>query len=339
MNKLTGNAISLNLDKEKLAKILIVSALVFLIADTLYMNIAGIAYGNKELCILYKILPRWAFFIYEYFIELLIIVLLGLFGGVLIEQYSYKIKRFFPSNQVLAFFYASILPICSCGVIPVVESMKKRVSIKTIVTFILAAPLLNPYIVFMSISVLGIKYAILRIIAAFILAVSSGIIVEFVVKLFQLEIPGIYENCSTGCETNRKNPYLKTMVYLKKLLPYIMIAALLTFIFEYIQPQKYLETLSFSNESFAVVLMMLIGIPIYVCNGADVLFLKPLLTYTDLSITGALTFSLTSSAICISSIVILVKFFGKRITIALIFALIATILIGAFLLSFMINIF
>lgn len=321
------NKLKWNFDKELFARIIVLSTIAVMIIDMIYMNFAGIHFGNKEKCVLYNFLPKWAFFIYEHFIELFMVIILGIFGGVLIEQHTQKAKRFFPKNQLLAFLYASFLPICSCGVIPVVESMKQRVSLKTLVTFIIAAPLLNPYIIFMSASVLGLKYAIWRILASFLLSISCGVMVEIFAKIFKLKINGIYDNCTTSCSASSNSPFQKTMIYLKRLTPYILVAGGLTILFEYIHPQKYLETLSFSNEPQASALMMLVGIPIYVCNGADVLFLKPLLEFTDLSLAAAMSFSLTSSAICISSIVMLIKFFGKRITTLILLSTISSIII------------
>lgn len=320
-------------DKAWWSKVVIISAIVIMIAHTLYMNIAGISFGQKELCVLYQNVPRWLFCFYEYFIELCVIVLIGIFGGVLIEQYSKKAKRFFPKNQWLAFLYASFLPVCSCGVIPIVESMKKVVKLRTLITFIISAPLLNPYIIFMSITVLGLEYAILRIVSAFVLAISSGFMVEYLAKVFNFEIPGVYDNCQTTCSPMTPNVYLKTMGYMRKLLPYILLAGALSFTLEFIHPQQYLESLSFSNNVFSNALMLVVGIPVYVCNGADVLFLKPLLQFTDLSMGAAMTFSLASSAICISSIVMLVKFFGKKVTLAIIASITIIIIIESSLIT------
>ncbi len=314
-------------DKEFIARFVVYSTIFLMVADTIYMNIMGIGYGHKEECVIYSFLPEWAFFIYEHIIELFMVVLIGIFGGVLIEQYTKKVKRFFPKNQLLAFVYASFLPVCSCGVIPVVESMKERVSMKTLVTFIIAAPLLNPYIVFMSFTVLGTEYAIMRIVASLFLAIVSGIIVEVIANQFHFKISGVYDNCKTGCEVKVLSPFRKTMVYMKRLLPYILIAGALTVLFEIFHPQRYLESFSFAQEPFATAIMMLVGVPIYVCNGADVLFLKPLLDYTDLSMASAMSFSLASSAVCISSIIMLFKFFGKKITFLILASMIVNIIL------------
>lgn len=299
----------------KTARIIIWLVVAYTVIHNVYANINGIHQMNREsLCILYKSVPRWLFLIYEHFIELTIVVLIGVFAGVLVENYIKKIKRFFPKNQVLAFIYGSILPICSCGAIPLIEVMKQRVSLKVIITFLIAAPLLNPYIIILSLSVMGVKYSIIRIVSAFVLAILSGIIVEWITKRFcKVEI-GKFENCSTECSAFSNDLFVKTLLMVKKLLPYILIGGVISFSIELFNPKQYLAMFNFSNEWITMPFMLIIGIPLYVCNGADIFILKPLLEYTDLSLGASMVFSLTSSAVCISSIVMLSKFLGKRIT-------------------------
>ncbi|MBK8806005.1 MAG: hypothetical protein IPO21_04890 [Bacteroidales bacterium] len=109
------------LKNPKTARIIIWLIVAFAVIHNVYANINGIHQMNREsLCILYTSVPRWLFLIYEHFIELSIVVLIGVFAGVLVENYIKKLKRFFPKNQVLAFIYGSILPICSCGAIPLI---------------------------------------------------------------------------------------------------------------------------------------------------------------------------------------------------------------------------
>lgn len=301
------------------SKIIVICAIMITVVDMIYMNLMGIGALNHEACIIYESMPKWLFYLYENVFELLVVVLLGVFAGVIMEQYFHKIKRFYPKNQLLAFAYASILPVCSCGVVPLVESMKNRTSLKVITTFIVAAPLLNPYIIFVSFTVLGLKYAVLRIIFSCFLAIASGSILEFISSRFNSLNWGEYKACVNDCKVVAdRDPFVKAVKITKQLVPYILIAGLISFTFSIWNPRQYLEGLSFSHEPWATLIMTVIGIPIYVCNGTDVLFLKPLLQYTDLTMGSAMAFSLTSSAVCTSSIVMLVKFIGRNLTIALV---------------------
>lgn len=316
--------------KQKSARAILFTIFGVTILHTLYMNMMGFNSLSHDACMVYKNVPRWFFYFYENILELFIVVILGVFAGVIMEQYFHKIKRFYPKNQVLAFLYASILPVCSCGVIPLIDSMKRKTSIKVIVTFVLAAPLLNPYIIFVSFSVLGLKYTVLRIISSFILSISVGYIVEFFAKRFGIQELGSYESCATSCDTVvDRDPFVKTINLTKKLWVYILIAALLSFAFQFINPKTFLESLPFYKEPYTMIIMTIIGIPMYVCNGADVLIIKPLLAYTDLSLGSGLAFSLTASVLCIASITMLVKFLGKKLTAVLVVSVfLITLLLG-----------
>ena len=314
-------------DKKNTARIIILLALALTVIDSVYMSINGINQQNQELCILYSSMPRWLFLCYEYFVEFAIVVLLGVFAGVLIEQYFRKVKRFFPGSQIRAFVYGSILPVCSCGVIPIVETMKERVKLRVIITFVIAAPLLNPYIIFLSFSVLGLKYGILRILSSFVLAIGSGWLTELMVSKNAVQQLGRLDSCAENCTVYGNDPFVKTLQMMRKLLPYIFWGGLFSFMLAYLQPKAFLQTLNFPNEWLSMLVMTLIGVPMYVCNGADVLLLKPLLAYTDLTQGAAMIFSLTSSAVCISSIAMLFKFMGKKITLVLLLNLVILSLI------------
>src|SRR5665647_2806469 len=121
--------------EQRNARLFIFSVIILVVAHTIYMNIMGFNTLSHDACIVYKNVPRWFFQLYESFLELFVVVILGILAGVLMEKYFFKIKRFYPKNQLLAFVYGSILPVCSCGVVPLVESMQRKTSLKVIITF------------------------------------------------------------------------------------------------------------------------------------------------------------------------------------------------------------
>jgi uncharacterized protein len=326
---------ALKTEKEKrFARFLMFSIFFIVIVHTMYMNIMGFNSLSHDACAVYKNVPRWFFYLYENILELFVVVILGIFAGVLTEKYFFKIKRFYPKNQLLAFLYGAILPICSCGAVPLIESMQRKTSIKVIITFIIATPLLNPYIILVSYTVLGLKFTILRIVYSFFTAIITGFVVEFAAKTFKQNDLGNFKACVTDCDpVLDRDPFVKTLKMTRKILPYILFAGLLSFAFALINPKQYLETMSFAHEPWATLFMTLVGIPIYICNGVDVLFLKPLLQYTDLSLGAAIAFSLSSSALCISSIVMLTKYIGVKLTAVLT----ATVFLLMFVFSFLIN--
>ncbi len=301
--------------KARIVKWLIYISLLILVVDLIYKTVFGISYQNRESCILYNVLPRMAFLFYEYFIELFLVVIAGVFGAVILEKYFTRFKKFYPDNQLTAFIYASIIPVCSCSAIPMIETMREKIRFRAIITFVVAAPLLNPYIIVLSFSVLGWRYAVLRIILSLILAISAGRLLESIGKTRF----GEYLNCkpSHGCGFGRKDIYYNTYSIMKKIFPYLLIAGALGMAIEFYDPSKILNNHYLGNNWWGVPIAISIGMPVYFCNGADIVFLQPLIKYAGLSLGTALSFSLTSTAICISSFVMLWKFMGKKLTIIL----------------------
>ena len=323
--------------KINIAKIVVLLSFLVLGADYIYKTVYDITSYTKEKCILYLILPKTGFLIYEYFLELLFVVVIGVFFAVLLESWFTRFKKFYPKNPFTAFIYASLIPVCSCTTIPIVKSMEGRISFRTLISFIISAPLLSPYIIVLSFSVLGFKYGILRIVCSLLLAILSGVIVEFFYKKDkkELELSNIpaSKKTSTNCPIVKTDKFLQTFNIMKSIFPFLILAGALGVVTELYMPVDFLERMNFSNNFFDLVIVILIGIPMYYCNGADVLLLKPLITHSGLSLGTAMAFSLTSTSICITAIVMLVKFLNRKLTMILI----ASIMALTFILGFLIN--
>lgn len=320
------NRAEINL-KERILRGVIFFSILLLLADFIYKSYYGINYQTRENCILYTNLPRWAFLIYEFTFELFMTVLVGIFVGTLLQKHFTKYKRFYPRNQFSAFLYAAIIPVCSCSAIPMMGAMQGQLRLRTIITFVVAAPLLNPYIIALSFTVLGNKYAILRIISSLLVALGAGYFVEMVAPKTGISDPEKLLNCSgnTTCSIPGKSIYYETSRIFKKLIPYLFIAGIISLAFEYIQPTEFLEKLQLKEGPLSSAIFILIGMPLYFCNGADILFLQPLVNYGDLSMGSSIAFSLTSTAICVSSFMMLLKYLGKKLTIQLSFFIMAAI--------------
>jgi len=310
--------------------------LAILLVDTLYSTWYGIHYNTREKCVIYKFLPSWLFLINEYLIELFLVVVAGTFAGTLTEKYFTRYRKFLPKNQISAFVYASVIPVCSCSAIPLIESMKHRLPLRAIITFVMAAPLLNPYIIFLSYSVLGVWYGTLRILGSLIVSVFVGLVVDFAYRRMGKPEIGIYKSCDTSsCSAViGKDVYRKSWVLVGKIAPYILIAGILGLLFELTGPLKLIDQLPFNQGIITLSLLTGIGTAIYLCNGADILFLAPILQYTDLGFGDALAFSLSSTAVCTTSIIMLSRFIGKRLTTVLVAATVGIILLFSSLINF-----
>lgn len=301
---------------ELYSRLFVYISLLMLVADTVYKYAFDISFMNRENCILYMYLPQWSFLIYEYFIELILVVIVGIFFAAVLEKHFTKLGRLMPTNSFTAFLYASVIPVCSCSVVPLIKTMHERIPFRVIITFIVAAPLLNPYIVMLSVTVLGVKYAIIRIICSLILAVATGFITEIFYKKMKDNNIQLPETCmiKSGCPMQKGTVFQNTWSSFKKIFPYIILAGMLGVGVELLLPGKIIASLDFSNNIIGTLLVILVGVPVYFCNGADVLFLQPLMHIGNLPLETAMAFSLTSTSVCITSLVLFAKFIGKRLT-------------------------
>ncbi len=322
------------INNRKIIKGFIIFSLFFFAIDLVYKTINNINYLTREKCILYRMLPKLGFLVFEYFIELSLIIIVGIFMAAILESYFTKYQRFYPKNTIAAFLYASFLPVCACATIPLISSMREKLKFRTIITFVVAAPLLSPYIIMLSFSVIGVKYTIARIVSAFLLSILSGFIVEFFYIKDETDGLLVFNTCNPNeCSSQNPDIYLRTYEIFKKILPYVIIAGIAGIAVETVAPVNFLTKHKIPNNVIGIILVILAGIPVYFCHGAEVLFLRPLIHQSGLPLGTALAFSLASTSVCITSFVMLIKFIGKKLTIILL----ANLIIITLLLGLLIN--
>lgn len=100
-----------------------------------------------------------------------------------------KIIKFVPKNKLLACIIAScvgiIMPICDCSTIPVMKSIiRKGVNVGAAVTFMLAAPIVNPISIISTIYAFkGMTYVVIyRLAAGIVISIVVGLIISYFYK-------------------------------------------------------------------------------------------------------------------------------------------------------------
>ena len=137
--------------------------------------------GNILLIIWYIILKGAALLV-----ELLPYWIIGMFiAAILVVFVSWeKIKEKLGYGGFVANFIAfsagAIIPICSCGIAPVLAGMiGAGVPLGPTLAFLIAAPMLNIPSLFMTATLLGKNIAIARLISVFIISMSIGLIISY----------------------------------------------------------------------------------------------------------------------------------------------------------------
>jgi hypothetical protein len=229
------------------------------------------------------------------------------------------VQRHLGGRGLLSLFKASAfgvpLPLCSCGVIPVSMSLHKHGASKgATVAFLLSTPQTGVDSILVTLSLLGPLFAVFRPVAALLTGIIGGALVNLLDRSAH-PVPGPPEKCTDECCTDKKtNRFARGMKYGfitlprdigKAMLVGLVIAALISVI---VPPDFFADYLG--KGVFAMVVMMLLGIPMYVCATASVPIAAALIL-KGLTPGAAMVFLMTGPATNAASFATIWKTLGR----------------------------
>jgi uncharacterized membrane protein YraQ (UPF0718 family) len=234
------------------------------------------------------------------------------------------------------------LPLCSCSVIPVTMSLRKHgASRGAAVSFLLSTPQTGVDSIFVTYALLGPVFAIFRPIAAFVTGIVGGVMVN----LFGDSLEnGLQQNQSCEdewCSSEHKtNPVTRIFKYGFITLPRDIGRAMLlglvvaAFISALVPDGFFADKLG--TGIFPMLVMMLLGIPMYVCATASVPIAAALMI-KGLSPGAALVFLMTGPATNAASIVLIWKIMGKATALTYLAAVAGCALLSGIVLDYIIG--
>lgn len=125
----------------------------------------------KGAALLVELLPYWIFGMF---------IAAGLVVFVSWEKVKHKMGYGGFGSNLVATTAGAVIPICSCGIVPVLAGMVEAgVPLGPTLAFLISAPMLNVPTVFMTAGLLGKKMAIARVISVYAIAMATGLIVSY----------------------------------------------------------------------------------------------------------------------------------------------------------------
>lgn len=268
--------------------------------------------------------------IWHTFDDAALYILLGIFIAGLIQIFvdREKIARHLGRpgirSVVLAALFGVPLPLCSCGVIPTAVSLRKSGASKgSVLSFLISTPESGVDSIAISFALLDPLMTIFRPAAAFIAAIIAGISEN----VFGRKEEGAAIPQTNACECCGEDEAYKTHnhTFIEKFrygMRYAFVELLgdiakwLTFgiiiggIISYFVPQAFIENFLGSGWR-AMFVMLLIGIPLYICASASTPIAAALIA-KGMSPGVALVFLLAGPATNAAGILTVGKFLGKR---------------------------
>jgi uncharacterized membrane protein YraQ (UPF0718 family) len=203
-----------------------------------------------------------------------------LVAGVLSVLVSQKmVERHLGGRGLLPVLKASLfgvpLPLCSCGVIPVAMSLRKHGASKgSTISFLLSTPQTGVDSILVTYSLLGPVFAVFRPLVAFVTGVIGGGLVDLFARSPEPvpESPKPAEDCC--CCHKPKHRFLNAMKYGFVSLPRdigkpLLIGLVIAALIGVIVPDDFFAG-RLGTGLPAMLVMMAIGIPLYVCASASV---------------------------------------------------------------------
>jgi hypothetical protein len=222
-----------------------------------------------------------------------------------------------------AFGLAAILPVCSCGVIPLGKSLIDRggSSVRAGLMFIAAAPLLSPIVIILGASVLGPTYVAVRVLASFLM----GAVVALVLPAFlarPVGAPGRADPEETSGTPENLSPSPPGSALdagwnmLTGLFRYVLFGIVLGASVAALLPAGLVASVMRAGI-FSLSAAVVVGVPVNLCAGEEILLTAPL-AGMGFTMGHAIAFALAGTGICVSSLPLLRAVLGRRATLAMV---------------------
>ena len=240
---------------------------------------------------------------------------------------------------VKASLFGIPLPLCSCSVIPVSMSLHKHGAGKgATVAFLLSTPQTGVDSIFVTLSLLGPLFAIFRPLAALFTGLFGGVLVDIFAGPAASE-PGHPQQCTNECCNHKANHgrLIRGLKYGFVTLPRdigraMLIGLVIAAAISALIPDGFFAE-KLGTGIFAMVVMMLLGIPVYVCATASVPVAAAMIM-KGLTPGAALVFLMTGPATNAASFVTIWKILGRTTAITYIASVAICALLGGIVLDY-----
>ncbi len=270
---------------------------------------------------MYNIITDFSWEFIEILAEMAPYLLLGFFiAGILHAVFpTATIQKYFGTSKYSSAINASIfgipLPLCSCGVIPTGMSLYKNGASKgATVSFLISTPQTGVDSILVTYSLLGLPFAIIRPIVAFITGVLGGVFTNYLDKDKNPKLVSANEAVNTKTLTI-KEKFVDIFRYgfvefLQDISKWLVIGLVLAAVISAAIPDDFVSGLGLS-PLLQMLIVLVISIPLYICATASVP-LAAVLLLKGISPGAALVLLMAGPATNAATIAMIGNVLGKK---------------------------
>ena len=218
------------------------------------------------------------------FIESLPFVFLGTLLSIFVQLwlppalFERLLPSWPPARRVVMSLFGVFLPVCECGNVPLARGLMLRgFTVAESLTFLLAAPILNPVTIITTYQAFGWENGILvgRIVGGFVIANLLGWLVSRHPAQHELLTPGFESACAHAGHTAGGSRVRRSAVMFAEevsaMLPALGLGALLAGAIQVAVPRGVLAALG-ANPVWSVLALMALAFVVSVCSNVDAFF-------------------------------------------------------------------
>lgn len=286
----------------------------------------------------------------KYFFTILaeLIVLFMVISAIVEFAFMYvsedKLRKYLSSKgiwgNIMAVVFGAVTPFCACSTVPMTLGLLRAgVSFGTVMTFVIASPLMDPLVFILLVAFMGLKVAISFFILTSVFSVVFGVLLEKMGWANQVKNVRIKnETAEREITDNRralpfkeklKLSFMSAWESLRPILIYMFIGVGIGAAIYGYMPSGLILKFAGPDSSFAVPAATLIGIPLYLRVETAIPIVVSLMA-KGMSIGAAIAFIISGAGVAIPEISLLAGIFKPKLIVVFIGVVILTALITGY---------
>jgi uncharacterized membrane protein YraQ (UPF0718 family)/copper chaperone CopZ len=273
-------------------------------------------------------------------------IFLGLFFGGLLHVFFKKelifrhLGRQNTRSVITASLFGVPLPLCSCSVVPIAQSLKKQgASSGAILSFLISTPQTGIDSIFATYGMMGPFFAVIRPVSAFVMGIIGGIITN----IFDRPSPPQPVHAPKTSGKTEHIFHVSFMDRIRELFSYaygellddfslhLIVGIFISAIISLVVPANFFES-ALGNTNLELLLLLVGGIPLYICSTGSIPVVLTLMA-KGLSPGAAFVFLIAGPATNAATITVLASTLGKKLTMVYLGTMISFSLFFGFLIN------
>ncbi|MGH7680967.1 MAG: permease [Candidatus Eiseniibacteriota bacterium] len=232
----------------------------------------------------------WADIVLVFFdatLEIVPYFLLAILLGAVIEEFVSEktIGRFLtgtrPGTMAMASVFGALLPLCTCGMLPLAVSLRRRGSdFKHTIAFLTAGAAVSIPVLFLTWKVLGLEWMGVRLATSVTFGLVVGYLSPVVLRGSVARSAGIPEGAAAAPRAKRSrfvSVLRRFRGQLFEFLPWVLVSLALAAVVDGLVPRHWIHVLYGQKMVAGSLLASLSGVPFYFCSGAELPLARELL--------------------------------------------------------------